>query len=516
MKPSGPPRFEPGSFRDPDTRVFHHDGAVFRALTARALTDWRQLADTRFYGRMTEQGHLVGTREVTGREDLPALAPTWVAVLEHARIPVISYPYEWSFGMLQDAALLQLDVTLAALDEDMTLKDATPFNVQWTGARPTFIDLGSFTAYEPGDPWAGYRQFCETFLYPLFLQAYRNAPFHPWLRGRLDGMTAGECRALLSARDCLRPGVLAHVYLQAKAQTRYEDSDDNVKAELHAAGFGAALIRNNVARLRRTVAGLRWTPARSTWSEYTREHAYDDADLERKASFVRRVLGSRRWSLVWDVGCNTGTYSRMAAGNADYVLALDADHVVIDRLYRTLREEGQTTILPLVADLADPSPGLGWRGRERRPLADRCCARAHPVPGAGASPGHRPQHSARRLHRLAGGLRRRGGPGVRRSGRPDGEASAAPSRGAGVRLLARGGRSGAGAALRPGRAGAAGVRNADRVPLPAESPCRRLGICAAGMVPAQTTPSRLPGEDWKRCTWPASGQWPSRSRSSTS
>ena len=372
MKPSGPPRFEPGSFRDPDTRVFHHDGAVFRALTARALTDWRKLADTRFYGRMTEQGHLVGTREVTGREDLPALAPIWAAVLEHARIPVISYPYEWSFGMLQDAALLQLDVTLAALDEDMTLKDATPFNVQWTGARPTFIDLGSFTAYEPGDPWTGYRQFCETFLYPLFLQAYRNAPFHPWLRGRLDGMTAGECRALLSARDYLRPGVLAHVYLQAKAQTRYQDSDDNVKAELHAAGFGAALIRNNVARLRRTVAGLRWTPARSTWSEYTREHGYDDADLERKASFVRRVLGSRRWSLVWDIGCNTGTYSRMAAGHADYVLALDADHVVIDRLYRTLREEGHTTILPLVADLADPSPGLGWRGRERRPLADRC------------------------------------------------------------------------------------------------------------------------------------------------
>ena len=375
MTPSGTPRFEPGSFRDPDTRVFHHDGAVFRALTARALTDWRRLADTRFYGRFTEQGHLVGTREVTGREDLPALAPIWAAVLEHARIPVISYPYEWSFGMLQDAALLQLDVTLAALDEDMTLKDATPFNVQWTGARPTFIDLGSFTAYEPGDPWAGYRQFCETFLYPLFLQAYRNAPFHPWLRGRLDGMTAGECLSLLSARDCLRPGVLAHVYLQAKAQTRYEDSDGNVKAELHAAGFGAALIRNNVARLRRTVAGLRWTPARSTWSEYTREHGYDDADLERKASFVRRVLGSRRWSLVWDVGCNTGTYSRMAAGHADYVLALDADHVVIDRLYRTLREEGHTTILPLVADLADPSPGLGWRGRERRPLADRCSPR---------------------------------------------------------------------------------------------------------------------------------------------
>ncbi|MCY4633935.1 MAG: class I SAM-dependent methyltransferase [Acidobacteria bacterium] len=372
MTSSASPRFEPGSFRDPDTRVFHHEGTVFRALTEPALADWRRLADTRFYRRMSGEGRLVGTREVTGREDLPALAPAWAAVLEHARIPVVSYPYEWSFGMLRDAALLQLDLTLAALDEEMTLKDATPFNVQWHGVRPTFIDLGSFTVYQPGDPWTGYRQFCETFLYPLFLQAYRNAPFHPWLRGRLDGMTAAECRSLLSARDWLRPGVLAHVCLQAQVQARYEASNGNVRAQLRAAGFGAALIRNNVARLRRTVERLRWTPARSTWSEYADEHGYEDADLERKAAFVRRVLESRRWSLVWDVGCNTGAYSRLAADHADYVVALDADHVVVDRLYRALRDEGRTNVLPLVADAADPSPGLGWRGRERRPLGDRC------------------------------------------------------------------------------------------------------------------------------------------------
>ena len=329
-----------------------------------------------------------------------------------------------------------MDLTLAALDEGMTLKDATPFNVQWLGVRPTFIDLGSFTAYEPGDPWAGYRQFCETFLFPLFLQAYRNVPFQPWLRGRLEGITAGECRSLLSARDCLRPGVLAHVYLQAKAQARYEDSDDDVRGELQAAGFGAALIRNNVARLRRTVDGLRWTPVRSTWSEYGREHGYGDADLERKAAFVRRVLESRRWSLVWDIGCNTGVYSRLAAGHADYVLALDADHVVIDRLYRALREEGHANVLPLVADVADPSPGLGWRGGNafRSPGAARrnsSCAWPWCTTWSSAAT------SLRRLRRLAGGLRGRGGPGVRRSRRPDGRASVAPSRGHTARLFPR-------------------------------------------------------------------------------
>ena len=365
------PAFDPGSFRDPNTKVFRHDGAIFRCLTPRALEDWTQLTSTDFFARLIADGTLIPTKRVTDRSDLPDLEPKWAAVLRHQTVPFITYPYEWPFGMLRDAALLQLDLTRMALDEGMTLKDATPFNMQWIGSRPTFIDLGSFTAYQPGEPWAGYRQFCEQFLYPLFLQAYKNVPFHPWLRGRLEGMTAEVCGSLLSVRDYLRPGVLTHVYLQAKAQTRYEDSDRDIRSDLRAAGFGAALIKNNLARLRRTVERLEWNPLRSTWSEYERQNSYDDADVRRKANFVRRVLAPRRWSLVWDIGCNTGTYSRLAAEHAEHVLALDADHVVIDRLYHRLKEEGDSTIQPLVVDVADPSPGLGWRGQERRPLDDR-------------------------------------------------------------------------------------------------------------------------------------------------
>ena len=153
---SSTPQFEPGSFRDPDTKVFHHDGAVFRCLTERGLADWTRLAATDFYARFTADGRLIPTEQVVDRAGLPNLGPRWVAVLEHQRVPMISYPYEWSFRMLQDAALLQLDLALAALDEVMTLKDATPFNIQWLGSRPTFIDVGSFTAYVPGEPWAGY------------------------------------------------------------------------------------------------------------------------------------------------------------------------------------------------------------------------------------------------------------------------------------------------------------------------------------------------------------------------
>ena len=362
---------EPGSFRDPDTKVFYHHGDVYRGLTARALADWKQLVGTDFFSRFGRDGLIVSTDLVTDPNSLPALDARWVAVLKHKAVPFISYPYEWSFGMLRDAALSQLDLTLAALNEEMILKDATPYNTQWIGARPTFIDIGSFTNYQVGDPWVGYTQFCNQFLYPLFLQAHKNVPFQPWLRGSLEGLDAGTYLSLLSPRDYLRRGVLAHVYLQAKARSRFENTSRNIKRDLRGAGFGAALIKNNIQDLRKTVKRLVWRPERSTWSEYVGEHNYEDVDVQRKSNFVLRLLESRRWSLVWDIGCNVGTFSRMAAAHADYVLALDSDHVVIEHLYDALKQEGRTNILPLLADVAEPSPGLGWRGTERRPLCQR-------------------------------------------------------------------------------------------------------------------------------------------------
>ena len=365
------PQPEPGSFRDPDTRVYRHHGEVLRYLSARALADWEQLAASEFFKQLTAERRVVRTERVGDSEALPSMDGKWAAVLRHERVPMVSYPYEWPFSMLRDAALLQLDVTLAALAEGMTLKDATPFNVQWVGSRPTFIDIGSFTAYRDGEPWAGYRQFCQLFLFPLMLQAYKNLPFQAWLRGSLDGIEAEQCRSVLSMRDYLRPGVLTHVYLQAKAQARYEGAAHDIKADLRAAGFSAKLITHNVASLRRLVGQLRWKPARSTWSNYEHEHTYDSGDLDRKVAFVRQVVASRRWRTVWDLGCNTGTYSRLASGQADYVLAIDADHLVIDRLYRALEAEGIANVLPLVFDIANPSPGLGWRCRERGALAER-------------------------------------------------------------------------------------------------------------------------------------------------
>jgi hypothetical protein len=216
----------------------------------------------------------------------------------------------------------------------------------------------------------GYRQFCELFLYPLFLEAYKGVPFQPWLRGRIDGIAPREIRGLFSLRDLLRPGVLSHVVLHARSET-LDEGTTNVRRELAAAGFHKELILANVRRLTRLVRGL--SPARreTVWSRYGAEHGYEREDREEKERFVREAATTRRFRLVWDLGANTGDFSRIAAAHAETVVALEGDRLAVETLYEAVRREGVTNIIPLVSNLADPSPDQGWRGVERRSLPER-------------------------------------------------------------------------------------------------------------------------------------------------
>ena len=390
---AAPLPLDPGSFRDWESRVFYSDGRVLRALSERGLGDWLALSSAPFFAEAVAAGNVVATRRLEAASVPEALGGEVVAVLEHERIPFVSYPYEWPFSMLRDAALLQLALLGRALADDLTLKDASPYNVQWRGAHPVFIDIGSFARLREGEPWEGYRQYCMLFLYPLLLQAYRGLPFQPWLRGGLRGITPAEARSAFSARDLFRRGVLTHVVLHDRLERRHGRTSRDIKGELRRAGFRKELIAANVRGLERLVRRLKWKPGASEWSEYGATTSYTDADAERKAGFVREIAAKRSWDLVWDLGANEGRHARIAAEHARYVVALDADAAVVDGLYRSLRAEGSSAILPLVADVTDPPPALGWRGRERLPLEDRgkpdlvlCLALLHHVVMTGNVP----------------------------------------------------------------------------------------------------------------------------------
>jgi 2-polyprenyl-3-methyl-5-hydroxy-6-metoxy-1,4-benzoquinol methylase len=359
---------EPGSFRDPESRVFYSDGEVYRALSADGLSDFEALAAT----GLLDDERLVRTERVEDSKALEGLLVHQPAgVLRHERIPFVSYPYEWTFSMLKDAALVQLDLLLAALDQGLILKDSTPYNVQFRGARPVFVDIGSYERQRDGEPWIGYRQFCMLYLYPLLLQAAKGVPFQPWLRGSIDGITPAQMRSLMSFRDRFRKGTFTNVFLHARLEQRYSSRPKETKAEIKQAGFKKEIIVANVRKMRKLVGRLEWDPPEGVWTAYGERNSYTDDDAQRKDEFVRQVATSREWNLVWDVGANNGRYSRIAAEGANTVIAVDADPGPVELLYRDLRKEGNDKILTLTMNLADPSPGLGWRGLERKPMPER-------------------------------------------------------------------------------------------------------------------------------------------------
>ncbi len=353
------------------SRVYVGDDFVRRGLNAEALDDFEALAASSFFRDAVERGDLVRTEREGDADVLPG---SWAGVVRHDTIDVWSYPYEWPFGMLRDAALLQLRLTREALAERLITKDASPYNVQFVGTRPVFVDIGSFERVRSNEPWPGYGQFCELFLNPLLLQSLRDMPFQPWLRGSIHGIPTATTASLLQGKARLSKSVFTHVRLHAMAERKYSDDDveRDMKAELERAGFGKALIDAQLKNLEEAVRKLKWDPKSSTWSGYSDRSHYGSADLAAKERFIEAHVASSMPARVLDLGANDGHFSRLALrAGASEVIAVDSDHLVVDRLYRDLSASGERRILPLVIDLSDPSPALGWRSNERSAFAAR-------------------------------------------------------------------------------------------------------------------------------------------------
>ncbi|MFN8141590.1 MAG: hypothetical protein U0R29_04540 [Solirubrobacterales bacterium] len=366
---------EPGSFRDRDSRVVVSDDAIYRALSPEGAEDWEAFSGSPLLEQLTAAGKVIGTREVDPSVlgESQDLLPTGITkVLEHDRVPFVSYPYEWTFSMLQDAAKLQLELGAAAIDSGLDLKDATPYNVQFIGSQPTFIDIGSFEKITEGEPWIAYRQFCMLYLYPLLFQAHKDIPFHPWMRGSIDGIQPIDAIKVFSLRDRLRRGVFLHTSLHARLDRRANKSGPGSAEENKTnRQVKPGQIKAQLESMNRLVSKLKWKAGETSWSGYRQSNTYSDEDDRRKQAFVGEVAAQLKPGLTWDMGCNDGAYSRIAAESSERVVAFDFDHATVEALYRSLREEGNTKILPLVSNLADPSPALGWRGLERKTLADR-------------------------------------------------------------------------------------------------------------------------------------------------
>jgi hypothetical protein len=360
---------DPASFRDPAGFVYRRDGTLYRQIHESHAEEWLNFKTSGLHDRLVERRWLIRHEEAEAEHAYDDRA--W-RVLRPELIPFISYPYEWTFSQLKDAALLTLSVQELALDAGMTLKDASAYNVQFTGGRPILIDALSFERAEEGTPWIAYRQFCQHFLAPLALMAERDVRCGLMLREWIDGIPLDLAVRLLPARTRLRFGLATHLHLHARSLKQHEG--DGATSDSPAPRMSRSRLEALLANLRSTVAGLNWEPKGTQWADYTATTSYTDAGAASKQQLVERFLRSIDGEWVWDLGANTGVFSRLATGLGRKVIAIDTDPAAAEQHYRTLKQGDGDEVMPLVMDLANPSPALGWANRERLSLVDRANA----------------------------------------------------------------------------------------------------------------------------------------------
>jgi|APSaa5957512535_1039671.scaffolds.fasta_scaffold46292_2 hypothetical protein len=367
-----------GSFRDPTNRVYEikldttnsGKSRIFRGLNEKELAKYTELSNEPFFQKLVNTGRVVKTEVVdaTDEDAKSILLDGWYGVLEHEAIPFVTYPYEWTFSMLKDAALLQLHLIEKSLENGWTLKDASPYNVQWVGSQPVFIDVPSFEPWIEGMPWVGYRQFCSMFLTPLMLRAHLGIDHIPLLRSYIDGIPPVEASKYFTGLNRLKKGVLSHIIFPAKVENSItkRERDNAPVQQRKVRKFSKSMVIGLVQSLDRLIRKLTIKIEHTDWSQYDKTHSYQEPDFEAKMAFVLKHSSSSQSGHIWDIGCNTGTFSKISSEFCNQLISIDGDHNAVEKLYLSEKKNKNNNILPLVMNLSNLSPNQGWAGSERQ------------------------------------------------------------------------------------------------------------------------------------------------------
>jgi hypothetical protein len=361
------PTVVPASFRDPAGFVWTDGSNIYRQVSDAHRPHYDRFLSSGLYESLVADGSLVSHEEVA---DVVSPRPGGYKILRPEIVEFISYPYEWCFSQLRDAALLTLEIQKRALDHGMSLRDASAYNIQFHRGRPVLIDTLSFEILPEGRPWIAYRQFCQHFLAPLVLMAYRDIRLGALSRQHIDGVPLDLAAKLLPRRTRYRPGLAVHIHAQARMQARH--ARRATSADVSQKQFSLQAFRGILWSLERAVRSLSWEPARSAWRDYYKEaEHYSDRSLEHKRELVGGFLEAAGGSLVWDLGANVGLFGREATRRGMTAVCFDVDTSCVEVNYRQTVAESEMQILPLLCDLTNPSPAIGWANRERSSLAQR-------------------------------------------------------------------------------------------------------------------------------------------------
>jgi len=354
----------PSSFRDPSGFVFSQNNHIYRQINTSYTKNYDHLVSSGLYQELVDAKLLIPHTE----SDIDCFG-TDIAykVIQPEPIAFISYPYEWCFSQLKNAALATLEIQRIALNHGMSLKDCSAYNIQFRDGKPVFIDTLSFELYKKGAPWVAYKQFCQHFLAPLALMSYKDIRLNQLLRIYLDGIPLDLASSLLPFRTYSNFSLLSHIHLHARSQKHYADkkaSYDNHK--LSRFSF-LALIDS----LKSAVEKLKWYAQGTEWADYYNDTNYSQNGHQDKKHVIGKFLDKANSETVWDVGSNTGVFSRIASDKGISTVSFDIDPAAVETNYLNSIKNEEKNILPLVLDLTNPSSGIGWENMERPSWIER-------------------------------------------------------------------------------------------------------------------------------------------------
>jgi hypothetical protein len=356
-----------GSFRDPSGFMFKQDGKLYRQVNQKYREEYDLLMSSGLYDQLNKSRTLIAHKEVA--LDLAPRPDIAYKVIQPEIVDFISYPYEWCFNQLKDAAILTLAIARRVLEFGMSLKDASAYNIQFHQGRPIFIDTLSFEKYEEGVPWVAYRQFCQHFLAPLALMAKTDIRLAQLMRLHIDGIPLDLASKLLPASTRMNFGLTTHIHIHARSQQRYADKE--VSQEKVNARMSKTAMLGLIDSLLSTVKSLNVKTIQTEWMDYYQDNNYTPASFEAKRQLVRSFIEIVQPKMVWDLGGNTGEFSRAASDLQIPTVCFDIDPGAVQQNYDLVKQNKEKFMLPLCMDLTNPSPDLGWHNAERESMQAR-------------------------------------------------------------------------------------------------------------------------------------------------
>ncbi|MFH1459328.1 MAG: class I SAM-dependent methyltransferase [Candidatus Omnitrophota bacterium] len=353
------------SFRDPSGFILYHNHVLYRQINYDYKENYDHLMQSGLYTQLSQENLLIPHQEVS--LNISSL-PSHYKIIQPEKIPFVSYPYEWCFSQLKDAALLTLKVQKIALEFGMILKDSSVYNIQFKDCHPILIDTLSFEKYKNNQLWPGYKQFIQHFLAPLALIKYAGPECTSFFKSFIDGVPLAFASKLLPFSSYFNFSLLTHIHLHAKTQNIFFQKEINSSGQKISKKSLCALIDN----LENTVKNLYWKPQATYWDNYYNEqNSYTPEALKNKQQLVNNFLAQTNPENIWDLGANTGIFSQIAQEKGIFTLSLDKNESCIEKNYHQCQNANLKNILPLVVDIANPSPSLGWANQERDSLVKR-------------------------------------------------------------------------------------------------------------------------------------------------